>query len=76
MESFPESGSGYRPSAPLEVLGGWCQDLDKCQDIGQYLGALWCSRTHTLAQTSSLVVCVLSEVLLAVVQLDRREFRV
>ena len=74
--SFPESGSGYHPSAPLEVLGGQCRDLDKYPDIGQYLGVLWCSRTHTLAQTSSLVACALCEVLLAAVQLDQREFRV
>ena len=76
MKSFPESGSGYHPSAPLEVLGGQCRDLDKCPDIGQYLGVLWCSRTHTLAQTSSLVVYALSEVLLAAVQLDQRVFHV
>ena len=76
MGSFPESGSGYCPSAPLEVLGVRCQDLDKCPDIGQCLGVLRCSRTHTLAQTSSLVACALSEVLLAAVQLDQREFHV
>ena len=73
---MPESGSGYHPSAPLEVLGGQCQDLDKSPDIGQYLGVLWCSRIHTHAQTSSLVACALSEVLLDTVQLDQREFHV
>ena len=72
--SFPENGSGCRPSAPLEVLGGQCQDLDKFPDIGQYLDVLWHSRTHTLAQTFSLVACALSEVLLDAVQLDQREF--
>ena len=76
MGSFPESGLGYRPSAPLEVLGGQCRDLDKYPDTEQYLDVLWCSRTHILAQTSSLVACALSEVLLAAVQLDQREFRV
>ena len=69
-------GPGYHPLTPLEVQGSLCWDLDKCPDIGQYLGVLWCSRTHTLAQTSSLVACALSEVLLAAVQLDQREFRV
>ena len=71
MGSFPESGSGYRPSAPLEVPGGQCRDLDKCPDIGRYLGVLWCSRTRTLAQTSSLVACGLAEVVLAAVQLGQ-----
>ncbi len=74
--SFPENGSGYRPSVPLKVLGGLCQNLDKCPDIGQYLGVLWYSGTHTLAQVSSLVARALSEVLLAAVQLDQREFHV
>ena len=76
MGSFPESGSGYHPSAPLEAPGGRCQDLDKRPDIGQYLGVLWCSRTHTLAQTFSLVACALSEMLLTAAQLDQKEFRV
>ena len=31
--SFPESGSGYHQSAPLEVLGGQYQNLDKCSSI-------------------------------------------
>ena len=51
------------------MLGDQCQDLDNCPGIGQYLGVLWCPKTHTLAQTSSLVACALSEVLLAGVQL-------
>ena len=76
MGSFSESGSGCRPSAPLKVLGGQYRDLDKFPDTGQYLGVLWCSRTHTLAQTSSLAACALSEVLFAAVQLDQREFHV
>ena len=79
MGSVPESVSGYHPSAPLEVLGGQCQDLDKYPDTGQYyLGVLWCSRTHTPSQISSLVAYALrrSEVALAAVRLDQREFRV
>ena len=71
MGSFTESGSSYRPSTPLEALGGQCRDLNKCPGIGQYLDVLWCSGTHTLVQTSSLVACALSEVLLAAVQLDQ-----
>ena len=73
MKGFPESGSGYCRLAPLEVFGGRCQDLDKCLDIGQRLGVLWRSRTHTLAQISSLVACAPSEVLLAPVQLDQKD---
>ena len=42
-------------------------------DVG---GALWCSRTRTLAQISSLVACALFGVLLAAVQLDHKEFHV
>ena len=35
MGSFPESGSGCRPSAPLVELGGVFRDLDGCPGIGQ-----------------------------------------
>ena len=34
--TFQKVGQAIVPSAPLEVLGGQCRDLDKCPDIGRY----------------------------------------
>ena len=76
MGSYPESGSGYHPSAPLEVLGGQCQDLDKYPDIGQYIWVSYGAQELTLLLNLFRVACALSEVLLAAVQSDHREFRV
>ena len=73
--SFQESESSCCPRAPLEELAGYSQDLDKYRDIGRYLGVSWCSRIHTLVWTSTSVACILSGVLLAVVQQHRWDHR-
>ena len=77
--SFPESGSSCHPSisAPLEGLAGLCQDLGTCS--GSYWMMLGCCMALKNSHFCSnlligIVAYALSEVLLAAVQLDQREF--
>ena len=67
---FPEIGLSCHQ---LKVLGGQCQDPDKCPGIGQYLDVLWCSK---ISHSSSNLLVGTPCSLRGAAQLVQREFHV